>query len=163
MRAPADTQSLDFTLQKMIFAADIGAKVQAGDTRLVVVPFQYQPRISRAELAELGLCEADGQTLVDAVRLAYSMGIIAADIAPIRPGCAFELLQPSPSHKLVRFGTGIVRRMAITRLDLLTARQWLASGYQSKAAFLDYWAQAMPDAPASSAPWCWLIQFDFKG
>lgn len=163
MRAPVDTQLLDFTLKKMIFSAAIGAKVQVGDARLVVVPFQYQPQINQAELAELGLYEADGQSLVEAVRLAYSMGIIARDIAPIMPGCAFDLLQDTPSQKLVRFGTAIVRRMAITRLDLLTAQQCRASGYRSKPAFLDYWAQAMPDIPAHTAPWCWLIQFDFKG
>ncbi|MCK2122144.1 hypothetical protein [Pseudomonas sp. PNPG3] len=162
MRAPLNTHSLDFSLKQLILSADVGAKVQAGDIRLVVVPFQEQPRLDHAGLAELGLSEANGQALVAAARQAYRVGVIDSSISPIEPGSAFDLLQLTPSLKPVRFGTGIVLRMAINRLDLLTARQWHASGHQSQAAFLDYWAQVMPDSPTNPAPWCWLIHFDFK-
>lgn len=163
MRAPTDTQSLDFTLKQLILSADVGARIQAGDTRLVVVPFQEQPKLDRDDLAELGLSESDGQALVAAARQAYRAGVIDSSISPIAPGSAFDLLQLTPSLKPVRFGTGIVLRIAINRLDLLTARQWRASGHQSQAAFQQYWAQVMPDSPTMPAPWCWLIHFDFKG
>ncbi|WP_236167394.1 hypothetical protein [Pseudomonas fulva] len=163
MRAPAEGHSLNFTLKQLILSAGLAAKVQAGNVRVVVVPFQDQPHLDGPGLAELGLSEGNSQTLLAAVRHAYRTGVIDSRISPIAPGAAFNLLHLTPALKPVRFGTGIVLRMAINRLDLLTARHWRASGHDSKASFLDYWAQVMPDTPTCPAPWCWLIHFDLKG
>ncbi|MDG9809511.1 MULTISPECIES: hypothetical protein [Pseudomonas] len=163
MRAPVQMQARDFTLQQLILPAEIGAKVQAGQARLVVVPLQEQPTFDRIALEELGLSETNGQALVTAVRQAFRDGVIDSSICPIAPGGAFDLLQLSPSLKPVRFGTGIVLRIIITRLDLLTARQWRASGHQSQAGLLEYWTQFTPASPTTPAPWCWLIHFDLKG
>lgn len=159
----ADLQNLDFTLQKMIFSPQIGAKVQCGTANLVVVPFSPQPYINHAELAEYGISPDDGPALMRAVKLAFSMGLIGSDIAPIRVGNAFELLKDLPQQKLPRIGTGIVLSMGVARLNDLDRRQWRACGYQSQGEFLDYWARTMPEAPADTNPWCWLIHFEYKG
>lgn len=158
-----DIQNLDFTLQKMLFSPQIGAKVQCGTANLVVVPFAPQPRINHQELADFGISADDGPSLMRAVKLAFSMGLIGCDIAPIRVGNAFELLKDLPQQKLSRFGTGIVLSMGIARLNDLDRRQWHACGYQSQREFLDYWGRTMPETPAQTNPWCWLIHFEFKG
>lgn len=163
MRGPIDTQNMDFRLQKLAFPPAIGARVQSGAVRLVVVPCRPQPVIDPDALCAAGIDPADGLALIRVVQRAFRQGLIASDTAPIRVGNAFELLQAMPVQKYARLGTGIVRRIGITRFDQVTDHQLSASGHLTAAAFGEYWSSTMPDAPAHTNPWCWLIQFEYRG
>lgn len=158
-----DTSNLDFNLKKMAFTPEIGAKVQSGAVRMVVVPCRPQPVIDQDVLSEAGIAPGDGLALIRTVQRAFRQGLIASDTAPIRVGNAFDLLQALPAQKYSRLGTGIVRRIGITRFDQVTDHQLGASGYPSADAFAQYWSSAMPDVPAHTNPWCWLIQFEYRG
>lgn len=153
----------DFSLRKMAFSPEISAKVQSGSVNLVIVPFDPQPVIDERELAAMGLSIDDAIGLMSAVRMAFRAGLIGRDIAPIQQGNAFELLQELPPQRLARFGTGRVKRLDIARFDDLGQHDWLACGYTTKVEFQAYWARSLPSTPAESNPWCWLIQFEFKG
>lgn len=162
MRAPTDTQALDFSLQKLVFLPAIGAKVQSGAVRLAVIPCNPQPVIDLAAMEAAGLAP-DSLELTEVVRSAYRQGLLGARAAPIQVGHAFELLQALPLEKYARLGTGLVRRIGITRYNQVTERQLLASGHASTVDFAEYWATALPHIPADANPWCWLIQFEYKG
>lgn len=153
----------DFSLKQMAFSPEITAKVQSGAVRLVVVPFTPQPVIDAGALAACGLSIDDAMGLMGAVRMAFSAGIIGRDIAPIQQGNAFDLLQELPPQRHARFGTGRVRRLDIARFADLGQYDWEACGYATKLDFQKYWARSHPSTPAESNPWCWLIQFEFKG
>jgi len=163
MRAPIDAHELDFRLQKMAFSPAIGLKVQTGAVRLVIVPCRPQPVIDPDVMAQAGIAPGDELALVRTVQQAFRQGLIASETAPIRVGNAFELLHALPAQKFSRLGTGIVRRIGITRFDQVTDHQLGASGYASADAFAKYWSSTMPDVPAHTNPWCWLIQFEYRG
>jgi hypothetical protein len=163
MYAPADTRNLDFRLQKMVFTPAIGARVQIGAVRLLVLPCHPQPVIDQEVLSAAGIAPDDNLALISAVQRAFRQGLIASETAPIRVGNAFELLQALPAEKYSRLGTGIVRRIGITRFNQVTERQLTASGHLSVRDFADYWSSTMPDLPAITNPWCWLIQFEYRG
>lgn len=159
----ANDGNSDFSLKKMVFSPEISAKVQSGSVRLVIVPFDPQPVIDRQELAAVGLSIDDAIGLMSAVRMAFRVGLIGRDIAPIQQGNAFELLQELPPQRLARFGTGRVMRLDIARFADLGEHDWQACGYTTNVEFQTYWARSLPSTPAESNPWCWLIQFEFKG
>ncbi|WP_219097754.1 hypothetical protein [Pseudomonas sp. UMAB-40] len=161
--ARANDGNTDFSLKKMAFSPEISAKVQSGSVRLVIVPFDPQPVIDHQELAAVGLSIEDTPALMSTVRLAFRIGLIGRDIAPIQQGNAFELLQELPPQKLARFGTGRVKHLDIARFADLGPHDWQACGYATKVEFQTYWAQCLPNTPAETNPWCWLIQFEFKG
>lgn len=153
----------DFSLKQMAFSPEISAKVQSGTVRLVVVPFAPQPVIDAQALASMGLSTDDAIGLMGAVRMAFRAGIIGRDIAPIQQGSAFDLLQELPPQRHARFGTGRVRRLDIARFQDLGQHAWQACGYSTMVDFHKYWARSHPSTPSESNPWCWLIQFEFKG
>lgn len=153
----------NFSLKKMVFSPEISAKVQSGSVNLVIVPFDPQPVLDKRELAAMGLSIDDAIGLISAVRMAFRAGLIGSDIAPIQQGAAFELLQELPPQRLARFGTGLVKRLDIARFANLGAHNWQPCGYTTKVEFQSYWAKCLPTTPAESNPWCWLIQFEFKG
>jgi hypothetical protein len=159
----ANDGNSDFSLRKMAFTPEISAKVQSGAVRMVIVPFDPQPVINHQELAAVGLSIDDAPALMRAVRLAFRIGLIGRDIAPIQQGNAFELLQELPPQKLARFGIARVKHLDIARFDDLGKHDLLACGYSTKVEFHKYWARSLPGTPAESNPWCWLIQFEFKG
>jgi hypothetical protein len=159
----ANDGNSDFSLKKMVFSPEISAKVQSGAVKLVIVPFDPQPVIDAQELAACGMSLDDAPALMYAVRLAFRIGLIGRDIAPIQQGHAFELLQELPPQKLAHFGTGRVKRLDIARFADLGEHDWQACGYSTKVEFHKYWAGSLPGTPAESNPWCWLIQFEFKG
>lgn len=153
---------LDFQLKKMVFAPDISTKVQSGSARAVIVPFDPQPVIDHAELAGSGLALDDPTELMNLVRQAFRLGLISREVAPIQLGHAFELLQELPPQRLARFGTGLVRRLSITRFNDLQPGLLRACGYSGKVDFNQYWERTLPTTPANTNPWCWVIQFDYK-
>lgn len=159
----ANDGNSNFSLRKMAFAPEISAKVQSGAVRMVVVPFDPQPVINHQELAAVGLSIEDAPALMGAVRLAFRIGLIGRDVAPIQQGNAFELLQELPPQKLVRFGTARVKHLDIARFGDLGEHDFRACGYSTKVEFHNYWACSLPGIPAETNPWCWLIQFEFKG
>lgn len=159
----ANDGNSDFSLKKMAFTPEISAKVQSGSVRMVIVPFDPQPVIDDLALAACGLSIDDAVGLMGAVRLAFQVGLIGRDIAPIQQGHAFELLQELPPQRLARFGTGRVKRLDIARFADLGQHDWRACGYTTKVEFQTYWARSHPGTPAETNPWCWLIQFEFKG
>lgn len=159
----ANDGNSDFSLKKMAFTPEISAKVQSGSVRVVIVPFDPQPVIDDQALASCGLSLDDAIGLMGAVRLAFRVGLISRDIAPIQQGHAFELLQELPPQRLARFGTGRVIRLDIARFADLGMHDLRSCGYTTKVEFQTYWARSHPDAPAEANPWCWLIQFEFKG
>ena len=159
----ANDGSTDFSLQKMIFSPQISAKVQSGTANLIIVPVDPQPVINHQELAAIGISVDDAYALMRAVRVAFQIGLIGRDIAPIQKGNAFELLQELPPQKLARFGTGRVQNVRITRLESLCLHDSTAAGYTTLVEFQSYWASNFPNTPAETNPWCWLIQFEFKG
>lgn len=163
MRAPADTQALDFNLQKLVFLPAIAAKVQSGAVRQVVIPCNPQPVIDAEALRLAGLPHPESMALMRAVQRAFRQGLIGASTAPIRVGRAFELLQALPPEKYSRLGTGLVTSIEITRYSHLGDRELQACGHFNKDTFAEYWDITTPDMPTSTNPWCWLIQFEYKG
>lgn len=159
----ANDGSTNFSLKKMVFSPEISAKVQTGAVNLVIVPVDPQPVINHQELAAVGLSIDDTPSLMRAVRLALQVGLIGSDIVPIQNGHAFELLQELPLQKLARFGTARVKTVGITRFDDLCRHDWIACGYTTLVEFQNYWASSLPNTPAETNPWCWLIHFEFKG
>lgn len=159
----ANDGSTDFSLKKMVFSTEISAKVQSGAASLVIVPVDPQPVINHQELAAVGLSIDDAPSLMRAVRVAFQVGLIGREIKPIQNGHAFELLQELPLQKLARFGTGRVKSIGITRFADICMHDLIACGYTTLVEFQSYWASCLPNAPAETNPWCWLIHFEFKG
>lgn len=159
----ANNGSTDFSLKKMVFSPEISAKVQSGAVSLVIVPVDPQPVINHQELNAAGLSIEDAPSLMRAVRVAFQIGLIGGDVVPIQNGHAFELLQELPPQRLARFGTGRVKTVGITRFDDLGEHDWIACGYTTLVEFQSYWARCLPNMPAETNPWCWLIHFEFKG
>lgn len=161
--ARANDGNSDFSLKKMAFTPEIAAKVQSESVRMVIVPFDPQPVIDHQELNACGLSIDDAPALMGAVRLAFRIGLIGRDIAPIQQGNAFELLQELPPQRMARFGTGRVKHLDIARFADLGMHAWRDCGYATMVEFHKYWARSHPGTPAENNPWCWLIQFEFKG
>ena len=159
MRAPTDTQALDFNLQKFALPAPIGARVQSGDVRLVVMPCRPQPVIDQEIVSMAGIAPGDDVALIQAIQSALIGGMIAT---PVCLGHAFELVQALPVQ-YARLGTALVRHVGITRIEQLTDAQLRDSGHGSAADFAEYWASTAPDIPTATNPWCWLVQFEYKG
>lgn len=163
MRAPYDLATLDFNLQKLAFTPEISAKVQSGAVRLAILPCRPQPVVDAELMSAAGIPAGDDLALIGAVEHAFRRGLIDRSTAPIRVGHAFELLKALPGQKLNRLGTGLVRDVGITRLDQVTDMQRQSAGYPTLHDFYKYWAINMPDFPAHTNPWCWLIFFENKG
>jgi len=163
MRAPRDTSTLSFSLQKLALPPAIAARAQSGAVNLVVIPCRPQPVIDPETVQQAGIAPGDVLALIDAVQCAFTWGLIDSHTAPIGRGHAFELLQALPAQKYSRLGTGLVRHVGITRADQLTDAQLRESGHATAADFAEYWASAVPDIPAATNPWCWLIRFELKG
>lgn len=161
MHAPSDIGTLNFTLQKLALPPAIGARAQAGAVDLVVMPCRPQPVIDR-ELVSImaGIAPGDDVALIQAIQSALIGGMIAT---PVCLGYAFELGQALPAQKYARLGTALVRHISITRAEQLTEAQLRQSGHSTADDFAEYWASAVPDIPAATNPWCWLIRFELKG
>jgi len=98
--------------------------------------------------------------LLGAARLGLAMGLIPS---PIKVGHAFELVHECVGEKYHTVGTAIVNAVGITRLGGITEKHWRPSGFTSWADFNGYCHQAGADLQADQNPWCWLIEFTFKG
>lgn len=155
-------EPLDFTLQQAFFSQAIGAKIQSGKATLLILPFRPQPAIGQQALADLGIGEVSDDDMLKAARIAFNLGLLYPPIAPIGIGCAFALHQEFHA-KAPRFGTGIVSNIGISRFDDLRRPHWLRCGYPNRSAFLSYWEQATADLPPRANPWCWLIEFTYRG
>jgi len=155
--------NLDFRLPKFIVSPQVSSKIQAGTACLMILPFRPQPSVCSLTLANLGIDTASDDDLLMIARQAFAAGMILPPIAPIQIGHAFELCSAFVPEKTQRIGTGIVLKMGITRIQSLTAKHWTRCGYASKQEFQMYWQQAAADLTDHANPWCWLIQFTFKG
>lgn len=163
MRAPSDLATLDFTLQKLAFTTEISAKVQSGSVRLAILPCWPQPIVDAELMSAAGVPVGDELALIGVVERAFRQGLIDRSMAPIRVGHAFELLQALPGQKFNRLGTGLVKDVGITRLSQITELQRQGAGHPTLHDLSRYWASNMPDFPAHTNPWCWLIFFENKG
>jgi hypothetical protein len=153
----------DFRLPQFIVSPQVSSRIQSGKARLMILPFRPQPSFRAETLEQFGIDGVSETELLSGARLAFSMGLIQPPIAPIRIGHAFQLQNefvPERSHKV---GTGIVVKMGITRLDSITAKHWKLCGFSSREGFNTYWHQAAADLGEHKNPWCWLIEFTFKG
>jgi len=160
MRLP---QILDFSLKQVVLTPDIRQKVQSRKASLLILPIRPHPPVYAALQRTMGVLSVSDEELLHAARIALHLGLITPPITPIGIGCAFSLYVELPSAKFHRFGTGIVHRMGISRLHDLVPGRWRQAGYESLADFMRYWDQAAADLEAIANPWCWLIEFDFRG
>lgn len=152
----------DMRLPQFIVTPDVSNRIQSGKARLMILPFRPQPSLHPETLRQYGIEAVSDDEMLSGARLALSMGLIQPPIAPIRIGYAFELHKEFVPDKCHKFGTGIVQRMGITRLSDITSKHWRRCGYASRHDFNEYWDQATGDLVALD-PWCWLIEFIFKG
>lgn len=155
--------ALDTRLPQFIVSQQVGARIQSGQASLMIIPFRPQPSVGPSMLGQLGLETVSDSDLLGGVRLAFNMGLIQPPIAPIRIGHAFELTSEFVPEKCHKIGTGIVAKMGITRLENITAKHRRLCGYSSLVEFNGYWDQAAADLSQHPNPWCWLIEFIFKG
>ena len=153
----------DFTLPQFIVSPKVSGRIQSGKARLMILPFRPQPSVCTATLAHFGIDRVTDDELLTGARLAFSLGLILPPIAPIRIGYAFELHSAFVPEKCHKFGTGIVEKMGITRIGDIGSRHWRRCGYASANEFNQYWEQAAADLEQHINPWCWLIEFNFKG
>lgn len=154
---------LDFTLPQVTVSSLVSGRIQNGLARLIILPFRPQPSVCSITFANFGLDVASDDYLLHAARLAFSAGLISPPISPIQVGHAFQLCNAFVPEKSHVIGTGIVSKMGITRIRDLTAQHWTDSGYANEDEFQVYWHQAAPDLVDHANPWCWLIEFAFKG
>lgn len=150
-------------LPQFIVSPQVSGRIQSGKARLMILPFRPQPSLCAATLGQFGLEAVSDSELLSGVRLAFSMGLIQPPISPIKIGYAFELQSAFLPEKWHKIGTGIVHKMGITRLKDVTAKHWRQCGYANKNEFNEYWFQASADLSSHPNPWCWLIEFIFKG
>lgn len=150
----------DLRLPQFLVSPQVSTRIQSGKARLMILPFRPQPSVCTGALERFGLESFTDDDLLAAARLAFSWGLIPP---PIPVGYAFELKQEFVPEKSRKFGTGIVQQMGITRLLDITAKHWNLSGHTSWHDFHSYWHQAAADLSDNPNPWCWLIEFTFKG
>ncbi|POA45566.1 hypothetical protein C1893_23200 [Pseudomonas sp. MPR-ANC1] len=155
-----EIEGADLRLPQFLVSPQVGTRIQSGKASLMILPFRPQPSVCMSSLERLGLESFSEDDLLSAARLAFSWGFIAP---PIRMGYAFELTHEFVPEKCSKIGTGIVRQMGITRLLDITAKHWKLCGYTSREDFNSYWHQAAADLSEHSNPWCWLIEFTYKG
>ncbi|MFJ3685594.1 hypothetical protein [Pseudomonas sp. NPDC090208] len=153
----------DFALPQFIVSQPVSDRIQSGKARLMILPFRPQPSVCPSLLEQFGVEAVADEDLLSSARVAFSMGLIQPPIAPIRIGYAFELQRAFVPEKCHKFGTGIVQKMGITRFNDITTRHWRQCGYSSREDFNEYWHQAAADLGDVSNPWCWLIEFIYKG
>lgn len=153
----------EFALPQFIVSQPVSDRIQSGKARLMILPFRPQPSVCASTLEQFGLEAVADEDLLTSARLAFSMGLIQPPIAPIRIGYAFELQRAFVPEKCHKFGTGIVHKMGITRLRDITPRHLRRCGYSTRDEFNVYWHQAAADLGEHSNPWCWLIEFIYKG
>lgn len=154
---------LDKRLPRFIVSHAVGVRIQSGHASLMSMPFRPQPSVCPSKLRQLGIPAASETDVLSAVRLAFNMGLIQPHIAPIRIGYAFELTSECVPGKCQKIGTGIVTKIGITRLASITEKHRQQCGYSTLAEFNDYWGEAAADLTQYPNPWCWLIEFIFKG
>jgi len=150
----------DLRLPQYLVSPQVGARVQSGKARLMILPFRPQPSVCVTSMERFGLESFSEDDLLSAARLACSWGLVPP---PIPMGYAFELMHELVPEKCSKIGTGIVRQIGITRLLDITAKHWKLCGYSSREDFNSYWHQAAADLSNHPNPWCWLIEFTYKG
>ncbi|WP_426237431.1 hypothetical protein [Pseudomonas sp. TWP3-2] len=155
-----EIEGIDLRLPQVLVSPQVGTNIQSGKARLMVLPLRPQPSVCAGALARFGLESFSEEELMPAARVAFRSGLIPP---PIGMGYAFELIREFVPEKPQKFGTGIVRQMGITRLLDITAEHWKLCGYSSREDFNSYWHQAAADLSEHPNPWCWLIEFTFKG
>lgn len=158
-----ELEGVDLRLPQLIVSPQVGRRIESGRARLMILPFRPQPTICAATLGQFGLDRPSEQELLEGVRQAFSMGQILPPIAPIRTGYAFEFKGEFVPEKLHNFGTGIVLKMGITRHASITSKHLRLCGFSNQEDFNVYWHQAAADLSEHKNPWCWLIEFTFKG
>jgi hypothetical protein len=155
-----EIEGIDLRLPQFMVSPQVGNRIQSGKARLMIIPFRPQPSVCASTMERLGLEMVSDRDLLGAARLAFNLGLIPP---PIRMGYAFELKHEYVPEKTHKVGTGIVEKMGITRLLDITAKHWKLCGYVSREDFNAYWHQAAADLSEHPNPWCWLIEFKFKG
>lgn len=155
-----ETEGTDLRLPQVLVSPQVGTRIQSGKARLIILPFRPQPSVCMASMEQFGVETFSEVDLLAAARLAFSWGLIPA---PIPMGYAFELMHEFVPEKCQKLGTGIVRQMGIIRLLDITAKHWKLCGYTSREDFNSYWHQAAADLSNHPNPWCWLIEFTYKG
>lgn len=158
-----ELEGLDLRLPKVIVSPQVGSRIQGGKARLMIIPVRPQPAVCAATLGRFGIGHMSDTDLLDGMRQALNMGLLQPPIAPIRIGYAFDLQSEHVPEKWHKIGTGIVQKIGITRFKYITARHWKLCGYSSRQDFYRYWHQATADLRDQANPWCWLIEFTFKG
>lgn len=154
---------LDFTLPQVTVSPQVSGRIQNGLASLIILPFRPQPSVCSITFENFGIDVASDDDLLEAARLAFSAGLISPPISPIRVGHAFHLCNAFVPEKSHVIGTGIVLKMGVTRVSDLTAEHRTQCGYASEDEFQVYWHQAASDLISHPNPWCWLIEFAFKG
>lgn len=144
-----------FRLPHVLVPLHQRGKIQGGVAKALILPLQPQPAGDGAEGAEASA----GEQLAD-VRNAFILGRIPP---PIPVGYAFEIRTEAGPEKFRKIGTGIVAEVSITRLQYITNSQLARAGYASRDELKMHWHQAAGNLGESQDPWCWLIDFNFKG
>ncbi|WP_143493511.1 MULTISPECIES: hypothetical protein [unclassified Pseudomonas] len=130
-------------------------KIQDRTVNSLIFPLQPQPDFGAAELAGISA----GTLLADA-RLAFGQGRIPP---PIPIGYAFEIRSVAVHGKYQKIGTGIVGKIGITGLQYITDSDLARAGYMTSQELRTFWHQVVGDEVESPNPWCWVIEFVFKG
>jgi hypothetical protein len=155
-----EIEGTDLRLPQFMVSPQVSNRIQSGKARLMIIPFRPQPAVCAATLERFGIEAVSDTELLGAARTAFNWGLIPP---PIQLGYAFELKNEFVPEKIHKVGTGIVRQMGITRLLDITAKHWRLCGYSSREDFNAYWHEAAADLSEHTNPWCWLIEFTFKG
>lgn len=144
-----------FRLPHVLVPLQLRGKIQGGVAKLLILPLHPQPAGAGAEHVQASA----GDQLAD-VQNAFVLGRIPP---PIPVGYAFEIRTEDGPEKYRKIGTGIVAEVVITRLQYITNSHLARAGYTTVDDLRRYWHQAAGDLGKSFDPWCWLIDFNFKG
>lgn len=150
-----DLSAADFRLPLVLVPPQVGGKIQNRAVNSLILPLQPQPDLGAAELDGISA----GTLLADA-RLAFGQGRIPP---PLPIGYAFEIRSEAVHGKYKKIGTGIVGKIGITGLQYITDSDLSSAGYMTSQELRTYWHQVAGDDVDTPNPWCWVIEFVFKG
>ncbi len=150
-----DLSAEAFRLPQVLVPPQVCGKIQDRTADSLILPLQPQPDFRAAALAGIS-----AGTLLAEARLAFGQGLIPP---PIRLGYAFEIRSEAVPGKLQKIGTGIVGKIGITGLQYITDSDLVSAGYMTSQELRAFWHQVAGDEVMTPDPWCWLIEFVFKG
>ncbi len=145
-----DLREADFLLPHVLVTRRLGDRLQAGVAGGLIVPAVVAldlPHIREA-----------GQPQVDP-RLAFSRGWLRP---PVQHGWAFEIRCEIGPGTATKIGTGITSEIDIGKLQYTSNSHLELAGYASLDELKAFWHQNGIDLGRDD-PWCWLIEFIFKG